>query len=398
MAPDVGVPGQPLRYLASVGNRGDMTAENVILTVQIPGGMRFESTSATFAPDPQPTPNVLRWTIGPIQPNQIIDIPFNLIASTESDTRVRFEVVSTGQRNQLIQELQTLIQKPMITLSARPSQNRTQVEVGDQAVFDLAITNTGNQTINDLMIAIKSDQGLQHIPDLQNEVAQRIPFLNPGQRYDFAPVYSVQREGQLCIDATILSLNQPIARQNACITGLAARPKTPSARLTFEPINATNTVSVGTLFPVTCVIENTGPVVLRRPRVRFQHDPNLQAKFLTDGVDYRPDQSLGEWNLRDILPGGKAFLEGKFVALNPATQYSIAFAMETADGVQERQTLNVQVVPAGVGGAPNEVFPNQPGLRLEQAAADQRWKPRFILRGVNTASQQFDQEGRRWNV
>jgi uncharacterized repeat protein (TIGR01451 family) len=366
--PEVGTPGQPLGYVATVKNLGDMVAENVVVSVVIPNGMRLDPTTTRLPPDAQTNPQVLQWVVGPLDARQRLDINFSLIASAELDARVQFEATSAGNRPPPV-TVPTIIQKPLLTLALSPFQNRSQVEVGNEAAFDVIVTNTGNQTINDVTVAIKSDPGLQHVRDGQNEMSQVIPFLNPGQPFRLNAVFVVQREGQLGIEGSLLTMNQIVATQRASITGLPARPKTPSVSLNIPNINPTNTIAAGTRFTVSWLIENNGAVTLRSPRVLIQHDRNLQANALSQGVQYSPDRQLGEWRLNDLLPGGRIELQGEFIALNPSEPSNINVDVETVDGVRDRKTLSLQVVNSGVGGSsPNDLLPNQPGGGLNKPA------------------------------
>jgi uncharacterized repeat protein (TIGR01451 family) len=398
--PEIASQGQPLVYSASLGNVGDIPAENVVLTVAVPNGMRFESSE--FPPDAQPTNNVLRWTVGPLPPRRAFDVRFTLVASTAPlDARVVFNAASASQQTPESVTRITAIQNPQIALKVSPYRNQTQIEVGNEAAFEIQVTNTGNQTVNDVTVAVKGDAGLQHVRDGRNELMQIINFLPPGQSQTLNAVFVVQREGDLCIDTSVISQNQALATQKSCIRGMPATPKVPSVKVEILGVNATSPVPVGTAFKVLWSVRNTGSVPLRDAAISMLHDPNFEVTALSDQSRYVQAQQLAQWRIPVIQPGSYIELSTDFRALNATPQASIVFSVATSENVSDKQTVTLQVgngpagnAPAGIGspslgtpgigapgiGAPGDgsVMPNAPGSGFG--------KPAILLDGDNDPS------------
>jgi uncharacterized repeat protein (TIGR01451 family) len=351
--PEIAVPGQPLVYSASLANVGDLVAENTVLTVSIPNGMQFDS--ASYAPDPQPTNNSVRWTIGPLQARRQFDVSMTFIAAAAMDAQVLFD--ATGSPNLRQQRaIRIDVLKPQVTLQIAPRQNFAQVEVGNEAAFEILVTNTGNQTINNLEITLASDLGLQHIRG-GNESRQAIDFLPPGQPRKLDASFIVQREGDLCVNASAQSLNQILAAQKACIRGLPATPKRPALTLLIDRASVQNTVPLGGDFTMVWSFANTGATTLRSPIVTMQHDPSFEALELSRDVEYQPERQVGRWRLPDMPPNGRLEFSGRFKAVSPSAQASVTVQVETADGISGRQVLTLGVGNSGSGG---DVLPGNP--------------------------------------
>ena len=366
--PEVAVPGQPLVYFATLRNIGDLVSENTILSVRIPNGMELSPANPPNPPpNQQPSNEVVQWNIGPLPSRQAFDASISLIPRAPMDAQVLFEAI--GEPNMRQQKpVRTNVLKPQVSIQIAPRQNLTQVEVGNEAPFEIVVANTGNQTTNNLSIVLDSDPGLPHIRG-GNKTVQMIDFLAPGQSRKLDAVFLVQREGDLFVNATVQSLNQILASQKAVIRGIAATPKRPSLKLQIDSVSVQRVVPVGGDFTMVWSIANTGPIPLRSPIVSIQHDPNFEALELSQGVEYQRDRQVGRWRLADLPPNGRLEFSGKFRAISPAAQSSIQLQVETADEIRDRQVLTLgvgnpgsgDVLPGNSGGMPQPGAGGLPG-------------------------------------
>ncbi|MFM8402801.1 MAG: hypothetical protein ACKOAH_33655, partial [Pirellula sp.] len=168
--PEVAVPGQPLSYGATIQNEGLAQAENVVLTAAVPNGMTLKS----ITPEPnRRTLNNMSWDIGVLGSRQALDVQLVVEATSEMDARVVFEATGAPgiQKNAVVS---TLVQKPQVTLSINPDPTTTQVAVGDLATFNMKLTNTGNQTITNLVVFLEAGPGLTHARDGAREVSRPV--------------------------------------------------------------------------------------------------------------------------------------------------------------------------------------------------------------------------------
>ena len=353
--PEIAVQGQPLSYFATVANTGDLNAENVIVRVVVPPGMTLQSPN--IAPTSQAN-GALAWELGPLMPRRAFDISFNLIAQAELDAQIVFEAVGTPNLRQQ-KSVRTLVQRAQVTLQIAPRQNVNQIEVGGEAVFEILVANTGNQTINDVAVSLQSDPGLQHARDNSNEMVQVIGFLTPGQSRKLEGIFRVDREGELSVKATVRSLGQVLASQTASIRGLPATPKRPALSLQIESDLRQSAIALGGEFTLKWFIVNSGPVALRSPVVSMQHSPNIEVLKLSQDVNYQIERQFGQWRLQDLQPGTRVELSGLFRGIAAGPQSSIVVAVE-ADGIGDRKTFTLDIGNTSTGG---DVMPgNSPGV------------------------------------
>ena len=352
--PEIGVPGQPLQYFASLANIGDLVAENVILSVIVPAGMTMDSPK--FPPSSQ-SQGALRWEIGPLMPRSAFELSFNLTAQAEADTQVVFEAAGSKLANQQ-KPFRTLIQRPQVTLQIQPKQNPNRIEVGNEAVFEVVVTNNGNQTLNDVRVSLQSAPGLQHTRSNQNSVVSEIGFLNPRQSKTVDGIFRVDREGELTVKASVSALGQELAMNSAFIVGIPAVPKRPSLSLILESDAGQNPLPIGTVFSARWAVNNTGPVSLRTPILSMQHSPNLQVMQLSEGADYVEANRVGRWTrLRDILPGERLeYFTARFRVTSPGPA-SVDVVVES-ESIGDRKNLTFQTGNNGAGGAGGDIVPS----------------------------------------
>jgi hypothetical protein len=172
---------------------------------------------------------------------------------------------------------------------------------------------------------------------------QVIGFLNPGQNRRIEGVFRVDREGELNVKATAQSLGQVLATQTTSVRGLPATPKRPSLSLQISNDSRQSTIPIGAEITLSWSVVNTGPVALRTPVVSMQHSPNLEVSALSQDGNYQIERQLGQWRLADLQPGSRVQLSGRFRGVTAGAQSSVVVAVETADGINDRQTIAFDV-------------------------------------------------------
>jgi len=352
VGPPEAVPGQPIPYFVSLANLGDEIAENATISVVVPNGMQLES--ASFAPQPQTMNNTLQWIIGPLEPRRQFDLNFSLVAAGRMDARV--QVTGTANPNlQMVKSISTFVQNSEVSLEIVPRQNQTQVEINAEAAFEVKITNTGKQTINNIDISLTSVPGLRHIRG-GNESTQRIDFLPPGQSRVLGAVFVVQQAGELVVTAEARTQSQVLSSARSSVQGIPATPKVPAVALRLGSVPIEKNIPVGAEFKLSWIVSNTGAVPLSNVVVSIQHDPSLVAKGLSQNGQYEAERQLGRWNVSQIAPGGNLEFEGMFQGVAVALPASIRLRVET-NGLSDDRTFSI-----GIGNAaPGSVAPPSSG-------------------------------------
>ncbi len=169
--PDTVEAGATLTYTLTYSNTGNLTATNVIITDTLDPNTSF--VSATLTPIGG-LPNAPVWSVGSIAPGEIGQItltvavgrplPNNTILTNTAwlDTQQTAPVSATSQT--------TVSSRPVLTITK--SDNPDPVTVGQNLVYTIIITNTGNEDASSVTIVENYDPNISFI------YASRLP--DPG--------------------------------------------------------------------------------------------------------------------------------------------------------------------------------------------------------------------------
>lgn len=359
--PEVAVPGQPLAYGATLENNGYAQAENVTLTAAVPNGMNIQSVT------PQPTRrtgNSMSWDVGVLGPRQALDVQVVTEATSEMDARVVFE--ATGSPGiQLNRVKSTLVQKPQVTLGINPDPTTTQVAVGDLATFNMKLTNTGNQTVTDLVVVLEAGAGLSHARDGAREVSRPVGYLAPGQSVDLSAQFLAEREGELSVKATARTSNQILTGSAATIRALPGPQRVPQVELEMRASTGANPVAVGTATSVQLFVRNTGPVAIRNMVVTVKYDPALNPTGASAGFEPMYANQILRWRLPELPVGTTTDYQVNFSGGQVAADAQVVATVESEDrAVRVMKNVGIPIVQAGIpsAGVPPAVAPTTPTL------------------------------------
>ncbi|MFM8572725.1 MAG: hypothetical protein ACKOAU_14120, partial [Pirellula sp.] len=325
--PEVAVPGQPLAYAATLQNDGFAQAENVVLTAAVPNGMNIQSVT------PQPTRrtgNSMSWDVGALGPRQALDVQLITEATSEMDARVVFE--ATGAPSiQKTATISTLVQKPQVTLSINPDPTTTQVAVGDLANFNMKLTNTGNQTVTDLVVFLEAGPGLTHARDGAREVSRPVGYLAPGQSVDLSAQFIAEREGELTVKATARTANQILTGSAATVRALPGPQRVPKVELDMRASTGANPIAIGTATSVQLFVRNTGPVAVRNLIVSIKYDPALTPTGASAGFEPIYANQLIRWRLPELPVGSTTDYQVNFSGGQVSADAQVVATVDSED-------------------------------------------------------------------
>lgn len=357
--PEVAVPGQPLSYGATIQNEGLAQAENVVLTAAVPNGMTLKSIS----PEPnRRTGNNMSWDIGVLGSRQALDVQLVVEATSEMDARVVFEATGAPgiQKNAVVS---TLVQKPQVTLSINPDPATSQVAVGDLATFNMKLTNTGNQTITNLVVFLEAGPGLTHARDGAREVSRPVEYLAPGQSVPLSAQFLAEREGELTIKATARTANQILTGSAATIRAMPSTQRMPQVELDMRATTGANPIAVGTATSVQLFVRNTGPVAVRNLIVTIKYDPALTPTGASAGFEPMYANQILRWRLPELPVGTTTDYQMNFSGGQISNDAQVLGTIESEDrSVRVMKNVGIPIVQAGVpsSGIPANPAPTSP--------------------------------------
>jgi uncharacterized repeat protein (TIGR01451 family) len=356
--PEVAVPAQPLAYTATLENDGYAQAENVVLTAAVPNGMNIQSVT------PKPTRrtgNSMSWDVGVLGPRQALDVQLVTEATSEMDARVVFEATGASgiQKNAVIS---TLVQKPQVTLSINADPTTTQLAVGDLATFNMKLTNTGNQTVTDLVVFLEAGPGIVHARDGAREVSRPVGYLAPGQSVDLSAQFLAEREGELTVKATARTANQILTGSAATVRAVPGPQRVPKVELEMRPSTGANPIAVGTATAVQLFVRNTGPVAVRNLIVTVKYDPALTPTGASAGFEPMYANQILRWRLPELPVGMTTDYQVNFSGGQVSADAQVVGTVESEDrNVRVMRNVGIPIVQAGQPGSGVPTVPT-PGL------------------------------------
>ncbi len=344
--PEIAVPGQPLAYAATLENIGFSQAENTILSMAIPNGMNIQSISV---PPTRQTATALAWEIGPLGPRQAFDVEVVVAASTDMDARIVFEAThAPGVQKSAV--VSTLVQKPELVLSVQSDPSKPQVEIGDAANFTIKLTNTGNQTISDVVVILDAEPGLAHVRDGAAQVTRQIGFITPGQSLDVSAQFVVQRDGELKLTATAQAINQVLASGQAFVRGVPATVKRPTVELNLSASTGANAIAINTESMVQLLVRNSGSIPIRNLMASIKYDPALLPRVASAGYEQNTANQTLWWRVPELPAGTSIDFKINFIAVSPSANAQVVAQIETQDrSITEMRNVGIPVVELNTG-------------------------------------------------
>ena len=374
-APQIATFDQPFQVAANVRNPGDLAAENVRVTVELPPGVTATATDS-FA---SVVGNQIIWDIGSIPAKNQLDIFATLTA--RAPFLLRFQARAEGGLF-AEDEVQIDVFQPSLSLAIEAVVGQPgRVEVGQPVTFNIDVTNIGAQPLADVRLHSAGDSAMMHESGAREvyKVKEDGP-LQPGQTWSVASTFIPTTAGQRCVTVTATAAGGQQAQGQSCVTAINPAPPTPAvtARIEGHP-----QVTVGDQPLFRYRIANTGREVLHDVRVTVTFDPQLELLTATQaGVDWSglPRQQLN-WRIPELRPGdaGQATMEAQFRLLAPNARSLMLLSVETAEGARANDQFPFAILPNPVppvtAPAPQPTMPpvqQPPSIPQQQPPAGDR--------------------------
>lgn len=341
--PEVAAVGEQIPYSVVLANPGDLDAENIELTFNIPARTRLVSSS--IQPD-HVTNSGLIWDQDVLPARRQLDITVVLEALEPGEFDAIFS--AKGQPNLSAEKaVRTQVIQPSVKVRFEPVGDIAQADVGSQINYEIDITNTGRQTLNDLVVLINSGPGLKIVADQLTEkgVEQRIPMLQPGQTSSLGVAFVVQQEGKLDANLKVITGNAILAEEDANVLGLPPRPKTPAIDVS---VSFPETLPAGGRGTAIVTLKNTGETTLTGINVTISSDAALRAQAVDDINRIRRAGQQLVWSPQDLRSGtfGDSVVQLKieFDGIAEAPQAAINVQATAAENVQDQAQAITRVV------------------------------------------------------
>ncbi|MEZ6087002.1 MAG: hypothetical protein R3C05_03010 [Pirellulaceae bacterium] len=348
----------------NVSNTGDMTAENVRISTQLPPGVEFVSTSLIQADGRRmPAQHTLvgaqvLWDIDNMPAQTQLDVELNVRAKASFQVPVQ----ARGAENLFAEDTVnvTVVQRNL-EVTVTPADPNSRVEVGQEATFNIQVRNIGDTPINNVQLEARGDEGLlkyaQGDGQWQSTVFTSLqePLL-PGKPWDLQANFQVRQPGQRCVRVTVTGDKAQRADNTACIEAVSPPPPNPTVSVRIVPPGPR--ARLGDTVVIKYLVYNSGGVPLTNLRVVATFDPALTPLQFTEGFNSDQLQIFTiSWNVPQLDPGVTKTLEREYRIDGGPGVARLDLAVATAQQVNASSEFTLEVLPA----PQPAVQPNQPG-------------------------------------
>jgi len=344
--PAVATAGATLAYRIDVSNRGDLPAEDVTLTDDVPDGLTYLRSN----PAGELVGRSVRWRLGTLAAKETRSVEIEFRADRQGSVTNCTQATAAGglqARDCAATNVSTTV------LDVRVDGPQRTVTVGEEVTFTIVVTNRGTLPATGLVIKDSFDPGLEHAQAASPIERDLGADLAPGQSQRIGVVLRVRKAGRLCNTVEVIGQQQVQATASACVTAVepAARESQPESRpmgrlglsvdMTGPPVA---TVGEDVLFAIEVV--NTGEQPLSGVIVVSNFDASLNPVEATFGHERQGDNIV--WNLDTLQPGERKRFQVKCVSLAAAFGASGRVQVTTREGArgEDRAPVEIRSAPA----------------------------------------------------
>jgi len=317
--------GSTATYRIEVSNPGDLPAENVLVTDQLPDKLSYLDSQ----PAAQASGKTLRWQLGQLAAGQTSTIELNCRAAEPGSVTNCADAVAAGGLKASDCATTTVISATVEVKIAVPRQ----ATVGDDATFTISITNRGQLPTGKLLIKDRFGEGLEHAAAV-SPIERDLGTLAAGETQQIKVTFRVAKAGRLCHTVEIHGAHGVLASAEGCVTAVApaagagavppaAEPSDllPGAPPTAQPsIAVTKTgpaeLAAGQTARFTIDITNTGAQALTDLKVDDAYDAALYPDKATEGNRFEDNHLV--WAIERLEPGETTQLEVHCLCQRPA--------------------------------------------------------------------------------
>jgi uncharacterized repeat protein (TIGR01451 family) len=289
--------------------------------------------------------NELSWDLGDLAPQDRRSI--SITCRPERNGSVRFSVrvdsADTIQGQRLAAEASVNTHVFTSALSLNVTGPNT-ANVGDTVTFEIEVSNTGFETLNNIVIRDQLPAGLVHPTDPGSVIQKLFGSLAAGESRKIAVKLIVRQTGRLChtVDVTT-AVGGHSASATACLE--ARDPPKPDLQVT---IDGPEQRRVGEMATYTVRVKNTGEATLTNVRIVSNYDDaSLFPRQATPGYDAGALRMQREfnWPAGRLARGEIKSFGMEFECVNEAAAAWCRVSAEAAEGVRKVEDARTRILP-----------------------------------------------------
>ncbi len=330
VGPSLGAVGATLDYQIEVTNPGDLPAENVVVTAEVPPLLRVLGSQEGVV-----GANV-EWRVDKLPPRGSQQFNLQCRAMSAGSVFIFARAGGVGVTAEGVKFNTEILQSALqLTMEQAGGENPTALKVGDRVSFNIQVTNTSNVPLTNVQLRDSHDDGLQEAHGEPNPISKNVGNLAPGASWPLAISFIVRQPGQLCHTLTATADGGHTASVERCITAGA-----PLYAFSMD-IRGPQEVARGDTAKYEILVTNTGDGELTGLRVVYRADEALLPKRATE--NYRIESGALVWTIASLAPGKS--IEPITVLCDAVAPHNAAEVKVVVDTAQS-QTNSKQITTA----------------------------------------------------
>ena len=333
---------QSFNYRVEITNPGDQQTRGVVLkTKDFPDALEFISSS----PKPTVFGRQLEWQLGDIEPGSpAVVVEIQLKSNTRGGNELCFEVSSETDQLNTEACAQTEISIPCLGLKIDgPNAGK----VGEQARFEIVVSNQCEEPLENVELQIQYDAGLT--TELGNPIASRVGLLEPGEQQTIPIVFDIISAGRHCYNLSVTADGGHTARANECIEAEPADEN--SVQLSLE---GSRRVEQNQEAIVKATVTNNGNVALDTVTLTNRFSDSLEPSRVTRDFPHRWLGPTGDeliFDLGSLIPGQTKVVDLFYQAEQLDGNAFSEMTVSSPDIAPITQRLDIRVeIPGTLGG------------------------------------------------
>jgi len=313
--PAVAAIGATLSYRIEVSNQGDVPAEDVLVTEEVPKPLTYLGSKPTA----EVSGGKIRWRLGRLGAGEVRTLELNFRAARLGSVANCAEATAAGGLK-ASDCATTTVTAPSVNVKLSGPSRAT---VGSEVTFQMRFTNLSEVPTGKLLIKDRFDPGLEHAA-AKRSIEADLGSLGPGESRQVSVTFRVTKAGRLCHTVELIGEGGVRASAEGCLTAAEVetaqpgpqpqpqpQPQTqpkPEPQPPTAPAAVSVTVTgprqrgVGETAEFAIELTNTGSRDLTDLKVVDRYDAELLPNMATDG--YRLEDGNLAWTI-DSLPAGK---------------------------------------------------------------------------------------------
>lgn len=324
--------GSTVTYQIEVSNPGDLPADNVVVSAELPPVFKFVDGEGQFGTRQE-------WRIDRLAPRSARTLTLRARAVGPGSVSLFVTANGTGVSAEPFRAA-TEIQQSALKLSVDLVDGEADsINVGDTVSYNISVTNTSNTPVSNVIVRDVFDAGLSHLGGERSPITKSLGNLAPGAVREFAVKLVVQQAGRLCHTVDVSADGGHTAESEPkCITASQA------ARELTVDFDGSTDITDREKASYEVVVRNTGEVELTGISIKVTIDPSLNPTFASKNHQVL-DTNVLAWRVVSIEPGKSVT---RTIECEPAAfkeKATVTVHVATDQGLTKSKSVHTKIRP-----------------------------------------------------